>query len=920
MSEENKGRDKIVAWLKGTRSRSDDSGLEQGGHKENEQRARLLQTLKEKQSWFVYAALAIIVWVGAFIRTRNLRFLTDSTTGNFVPLALDPHSFTRYARIIVEQGALPAVDMARFVPLGASTLKVAFVSHFIAALYKIWHVFDPSVTVEYVSVMYPVVAFVIGIVFFFLLVRRLFDWRISLVATLLLSIMPAFLYRTMAGFADHEALGVMLMFMAMYVYVVGWKAKRKNKVWFGLGAGLLTGFMGLGWGGWKFLVLLIAGYTLVEYFFGRLKMGDMYQYIAWVVGFAIGVTTFIPKFTLIDLASSFTTGSAFLVLGVLLVDYILFEKNLLKMRSLLRSKFKGKIPESVIVIVIVGVLGLVLGGAVLGFGTVTGQAGEIYDSLLHPLGNDRWELTVAEQHQPYFTDWIGQFGPQMLGFPLYLLLFFIGSIVVFHMLVKSEKHGLWYTLAYVVFLLSFTMSRYSRASEVFNGVSTTAKVFYLGSLLLFAGAIGIWYLKRYREGEAARSVSTFKHELILVLVWFIIMVVAARGAVRLFFAFAPVTAVMAGVAVVALSEMAWKSKTNWVRIGGVAIILFVMLSPLGSGFTGIVPNYYQTSLGQSSQTGPSYNQQWQQTGAWVRENVAEDAVFGHWWDYGYWVQNGFERASVLDGQNRIKYWNFLMGRHVLTGQTQEEALEFLKVHETTHYLIVADEIGKYTAYSSIGSDADRDRYSWIVPFRFNQNEVFETRNTTVLVYPGSYVFDDDFVWEGEVYPAQGSGIGGVLIPVRQKGEGLEFLQPNIQMVKNGQAKSVPLTCLMYDDKFVIFDGEGYDGCFRLVPTLGGNGVMENRYGAGLMISEEGRKALWVNLYVFDQKNPQFVTSAFKEVYGTGSVPLAMINGRVIGPQKIWEIEYPAGFSVDDETRARYLGGNEYLPDYFFQVN
>jgi len=114
------------------------------------------------------------------------------------------------------------------------------------------------------------------------------------------------------------------------------------------------------------------------------------------------------------------------------------------------------------------------------------------------------------------------------------------------------------------------------------------------------------------------------------------------------------------------------------------------------------------------------------------------------------VQTGFERASVLDGANSIKYWNYLMGRHVLTGQTQIEALEFLKVHDTTHYLIVSDEIGKYTAYSSIGSDQDNDRYSWITTFMLNPQATQETRNETMFVYQGGYMLDDDFLWQGRV--------------------------------------------------------------------------------------------------------------------------------------------------------------------------
>ena len=103
------------------------------------------------------------------------------------------------------------------------------------------------------DVIYPVITFAVAMVFFFLLIKRLFDWKVGLLSTLFLVIVPAFLHRTMAGFSDHEALGVMLMFMAMYFYVIGWQSNTKWKsIGWGALAGIFTGLMGLSWGGWKF--------------------------------------------------------------------------------------------------------------------------------------------------------------------------------------------------------------------------------------------------------------------------------------------------------------------------------------------------------------------------------------------------------------------------------------------------------------------------------------------------------------------------------------------------------------------------------------------------------------------------------------------------------------------------------------------
>jgi hypothetical protein len=88
----------------------------------------------------------------------------------------------------------------------------------------------------------------------------------------------------------------------------------------------------------------------------------------------------------------------------------------------------------------------------------------------------------------------------------------------------------------------------------------------------------------------------------------------------------------------------------------------------------------------------------------------------------------------------------------------------------------------------------------------------------------------------------------------------------------------------------------------------------------MYVSEEGVNALWVNLYVFEQNNPDYDTSAFKLIYEDQYIShSALFRGRLVGPIKVWEIEYPEGFTVDEETKEKYLGGNELLPDYFFDV-
>ncbi|MBI2145769.1 glycosyltransferase family 39 protein [Candidatus Woesearchaeota archaeon] len=922
MSEESQKREQLMKNIKHFFS----GGETQHKDELTEKRQQFLSYIRKHKQIIAYVLLAIILITGITIRTSNFHLLRDVTDGSWVSTDLDSHIYLKYAKFIQQNGYLADIDQTRFVPLGAPTANYAFPAYVIYYLYQVMHLFNPEVTIEYADIVYPIVAFAIGIFFFFLLSRRVFNTPVALLGSLFLSIMPAFLQRTMGGSSDHDAMGIMFIFMALYLFVVAWQSPTlKKTLWWGIAAGVATGLTGLTWGAWKFLVLIFGLFVLIQYVTQKVEERHIYLYGLWLVLSIIVMVGWVPLFPLKSLITSPTTAISIFMLLVLIIDVVIFKRNFLS----LKEKIPSSLPPwaaSMLIGLAVGILGIVVA---IGPMHLASQLTEAKQLLLHPMGKDRWELTVAEQHQPFLQEVITQFGPKFLGLYSLYFLFLIGAVLAFYAMVRDNKHKIKLTVVFLVFLLLIVLTRYSRES-VLDGTSTLSVTLYFGSFLLVAGSFLYYLFKTYRKDtETYQQFKEWDDAILLSLIWALFMVIAARGAIRLSFVFAPVVAFFAAYAVMEICRLAWSTK-NKVTIGIVVIILaLVVFSPFAAPFEGIVPNHYAISKQQATYSGPPYDRQWQAAGQWVRENVPPDAVFGHWWDYGYWVQNGFERASVLDGANKVKYWNYLMGRHVLTGQSQTEALEFLKVHNTTHYLIVEDEIGKYTAYSSIGSDENYDRFSWIETFPLNPQGTQETRDGTIFMYQGSFGLDDDFVWQGQVYPRQGAGIGAVFLPTHQSQEtvnnetviNIQFGQPTVAMVLNGRRTDIPLECLYVNGKTLRFEQPGYKGCFRLLPILDENGKVENSIGAGMLISEKAIKALWVNLYLLEQNNPAFNTSAFRLVYGTeqSGLPLAIIKGRLIGPIKIWEITYPPGFTVDEETTKRYLGGNEYLPEYFFKV-
>ena len=68
------------------------------------------------------------------------------------------------------------------------------------------------------------------------------------------------------------------------------------------------------------------------------------------------------------------------------------------------------------------------------------------------------------------------------------------------------------------------------------------------------------------------------------------------------------------------------------------------------------------------------------------------------------------------------------------------------------------------------------------------------------------------------------------------------------------------------------------------------------FGAALYLSPDVKKSRFSELYLFDGDNENF-----KLVYDDSeSLPLVRYQDRMIGPLKIWEINYPEDLEVPEE--------------------
>jgi hypothetical protein len=302
---------------------------------------------------------------------------------------------------------------------------------------------------------------------------------------------------------------------------------------------------------------------------------------------------------------------------------------------------------------------------------------------------------------------------------------------------------------------------------------------------------------------------------------------------------------------------------------------------------------------------------------WVRDETPENSVFAHWWDYGYWLQSIGNRPTVLDGGNTITYWNYLMGRLVLTGDNQFDATEFLYNHDTDYLLIDSTDIGKYGAFSSIGSDANFDRFSWVNTFLLDESQTQETQNQTIFVYPGGGVLDEDLIIQENgkdvLLPNQKSGVGAIIIPSATVGDTTEFMQPYAIMVYQGTQYEVNLRYLAVDNQLIDFES-GIEACAFVFPKLivQNNQINQNPFGAIMYLSPRLMRGMLAQVYILNDPFKKFTN--FPLIHTQDSLVVESLKQQgmpvqdfiyyqgIQGPIKIWKVIY----SGDEEKKQEYL--------------
>ncbi len=870
---------------------------------------KLIKFLKTKYTWITYILLAAIVLLSARIRTSNLDKLKDVTTETWtLGPDLDPFYFLRLAEYIVEHGKLFAIDMMRYVPFGFDMQGEYLLHPYLIAWFHKIAVYFGSDSVTYSAIIYPVFMFALTVIAFFFLSRKIFLNSlgkkqaniIGLVSAFFLSVLPIFLPRTIAGIPEKESAAFVFMFLAFYFFLCSWNADKKiSRYAFALFAGMATTAMANIWGGYIFIFLSLAPAAFVAFILGHFNdKNKIFTYTIWLFSSFILMYFSSIRYSFKGLLISISTAPSAVVFFIIIIHLAIFNT---KLKDYLKIERLPKMPPYVVSLFISIALLAILSTIFLGVSFIPSQINSVVNILVQP-AISRLIQTVAENRQPFFGEWAGNFGPFVRNIPIFFWLFFTGSIYLFYNMVSilAKKERLYLTLTYFIFLFGIIFSRYSESS-ILNGTNFTSLILYAAGIIILLFGAGFYCFKYYKEGKA-EQLKKIDFNLILLIMLFILSIVAARAAVRTVMMLAPPASIIVAYFFTASLNKTKELKESTLKIFGWLLITIIFIATLFSGY-----QFYKEISGQAEIYAPSgYNQQWQKAMAWVRENTRADSVFGHWWDYGYWIQTIGKRATVLDGGNSIGYWNHLMGRYALTGIDNREAIEFLYTHNTTHFLIDSSDIGKYGAFSSIGSDTNYDRRSYIATFLRDKNQVVEKKNSTLFIYSGGSGLDEDLIYDDNgtqiFLPASKSGIGAILI--EKSNSGNLTTNPIGIFVYQDKQYNLPLRYAYVNNNFIDF-GSGVESGVYIFPKIEQNSIEPD--GAMLYLPKRIVRSQLARLYLYKETNPyfklvhtedDFIVAQVKSMYpDLGDI--VFFEG-VRGPIRIWEINYPSDIKFKEE--------------------
>ncbi len=339
----------------------------------------------------VYRYLTLI---GIMILAFAVRMLPYVANGLDLLRGYDPRMQYRAAKIILDKGIIGYIlyydTMSRY-PRGRELGSTSYIGIPISGVivYKILTALGIHVSLQQACAITPVIFGTFTVLAMYLLTRELTNERAALFAAFLIAVLPGHIRRTIYGFFDDEALGVLMLLLTLRLFLIAYKRSSAKAAFLGM---LTMTVLAMTRGAFRLVYALLAIYAVLLLILGRSPTRIIVPYTIVVMG-SMSLAMTLPR------VGAKVLGEPFNVIALALIPfmalYAIVEEYRISMGKASRRKF--------ILYSIIGVAVIVAVVAVLSYyGMLPKYAGKFLGTILPFLRTEEKSplFQSVSEHQP----------------------------------------------------------------------------------------------------------------------------------------------------------------------------------------------------------------------------------------------------------------------------------------------------------------------------------------------------------------------------------------------------------------------------------------------------------------------------------------------------------------------------------------
>ena len=232
--------------------------------------------------------------------------------------AFDPWFQLKITQHVVENGFQSFFnwfDTSVWYPWGRDIAKTTYpgIPFTTALLYELLQWMGINVELVYVAIIMPAVMGAFATIAMYYLAKEVSNNTTAIFAAIILALSPAYLQRTISGFFDNEAIGVLLIIIIFYFFV---RSLKRGSIISGILAGLSLGALSASWGASSYPIGILPLFAFTMLLIGRSNARLLTSYLTTItVGLFVSMAT--PRVGIRLLSS--TTGLLAIGVGALLL-------------------------------------------------------------------------------------------------------------------------------------------------------------------------------------------------------------------------------------------------------------------------------------------------------------------------------------------------------------------------------------------------------------------------------------------------------------------------------------------------------------------------------------------------------------------------------------------------------------------------